>query len=187
MYMNNTNFTYQMSNLNSIQSGPVLWSLQPSIDNLSINVNTGVLTFINNNIIVNCNIIVSASNINKYTGSASFNLSVVQAPYIIPPTNNVLSASMLPDNIYSYTLEQCNLNTGSLIWNITDMQSNAVNGVYLNNTSSQYATINIIPNIYINQNLILSASNIYGTSVAYSLKKVPLDLLLWVLGRIRFV
>ena len=159
--MYDSNFTYQMTISNKSQCGITTWSLEPPIDNLSINSNTGLITFLKT-YIINSNITVFAKNINNISNSVLFNLQVANAPNIVSPTNNQIYASILPDTVFDYNITQSSVNTGELYWNITDLNSNIINGVSISNISTQLANIQVSSNIYINTPVIVSASNIYG-------------------------
>ena len=159
--MYDNNFTYQMNISNKSQCGITTWSLQPPIDNLSINSNTGLITFLKT-YIINSNINVFATNTNNISNSVTFNLQVVNAPNIVVPANNQIYASILPDTLFNYNIIQSSSNTGPIIWSITDVNSNIINGVSISNISSQLANIEVNSNIYVNTPVIVSASNIYG-------------------------
>jgi len=158
-FMYNNNFTYQMNILNFTQCGIVTWSLTPSINNLSINSKTGIITFLKDNLI-NSNITVYGTNSNNITSSATFKLTVSVNPSIVVPNN--INVSLYPNTLLTSNVYQSNINTGPIIWSLTDTNYNIINGVSISNISTQLAQIKVTSNIYINQPIIVSASNIYG-------------------------
>ena len=145
-----TDYTYSMSNLNvnSNNSGRLNWYIVNNPDtNLSINSNTGVLTYKHANYI-NRNITVGASNANGDTCNVTFNMNIMQSPKLIIPNSSNLIYSRPKGDPYTLIIPQIYSSniTRPLVWSISYQNNTPIPNMSITNyidpiTSSNNAIV----------------------------------------------
>lgn len=142
------NFTYQFTT--STVPMDLTWFVamsnvsKPLRTGLSIQSNTGVLTFASNNWI-NDDIVVSASNIYNDRCNVVLRLSLAETPRFVNP--GTLQGSVIQGNVFRYQFQELSVGTGGTTWSVKDTNGASVFGLSINNNGllsySAYQDIDI--------------------------------------------
>lgn len=136
---------------------------RPFRNGLSINSNTGLMTFTSNNWIDD-DIVVSASNIYNDRYNVVLRLSLAETPRFINPST--LEGSIIEGNVFRYQFQELSTGTGGTKWFVSGLNGSSVPGLTINNNGL------LSYNSYqdIDTNITVSASNYLATKTTESMR-----------------
>jgi hypothetical protein len=164
-------YTYQMINsaANVSSKEPSIWSVSPSINGLSINSSTGLLT-VASNAGINCNITVTASNLAGGYCNTTFPILVTTPPTIVG-VSSVIQASVSSNTIYNYTMSNTEPRAEPLKWSLSPISISSCPGLSID---SNTGVLSLAASYALSNSVVVYASNVLNQ---YSSNTIFLDVL----------